>query len=235
MTILITRPEPEATSFADLCKSHGLTAITSPLLTIHHLNPVIDLSGIGCLAFTSINGVRAFAQSHTERRLPVFTVGSGSGEAAKGFGFENIRVADGDVESLGHLIAAQHNAEIGAALHCAGATRSGDLVKFLQADNIPARRTVLYEARQNAALSAAAFFAFKVQHSIDWVALFSPRSADLFQDVINSSGLSGELAGVRAACLSDAVSVRLTHSHWKSVDVAVRRDTGAMVELLANA
>ncbi len=235
MTILITRPEPEASDFAALCASRGLDTITSPLLTIHRHDIDVDLSGVGCLAFTSINGVRAFAQSHPARHLPVFTVGKGSGEVARAFGFADVRVAGGDVEGLAALIAAQHNRATGAALHCAGATRAGDLVKLLQSENIDARRDVLYEARPNAALSSVAISALKTQNAIAWISLFSPRSADIFMAVIQQAGLIDVLAGVRAACLSDAVAGRLTNSHWKSVDVAARRDIGAMLELMANA
>ena len=234
MTVLITRPEPEATSFANLCRERGLGVIISPLLTIHDLDRTVDLTGVGCLAFTSINGVRVFVQNHSERKLPVFVVGKGSGEVAKALGFENVRMANGDVESLGRLIAAQHNCENGAALHCAGATRAGDLVKLLHEQHINGHREVLYEARPNAALSAAAISALKVQRSIKSVALFSPRSADLFLDVVRKSDLADALAGIRAACLSDAVAARLTYSNWKSVEVAARRDTDAIVELLAN-
>ena len=235
MTILITRPEPEATSFANLCIARDLDVIKSPLMTIRDLNRTIDLTDTGCLAFTSINGVRAFALSHSERKLPVFTVGKGSGDAAQAAGFENIRMADGDVGSLGRLIAAQHKSENGAALHCAGATRAGDLVKFLQGQNIDAHREVLYEALPNAALSAAAIAALKKPQSVDWVTLFSPRSADLFLELSRKSNVSGTLNGVRAACLSEAVAERLTYAHWHSVEVAPRRDTDAMVEMLANA
>ena len=235
MSILITRPEPEASIFASLCAEDGFASIKSPLLEIKTSRKEIDLTGVGCLAFTSANGVRAFGQRNTERRLPVFAVGEASGDAARGIGFEIVHVADGDVETLSALIVAQHNTEQGAALHCAGATRAGDLVQMLDVKNVTARREVLYEARPIAALSAAAISGIKADESIDWVALFSPRSASIFVEVARKAGLMPSLSRVRVACLSEAVAEQLGETKWNSVHVAARREASAMLELFSNA
>ncbi|MEM9618251.1 MAG: uroporphyrinogen-III synthase [Pseudomonadota bacterium] len=235
MTILITRPQPEATAFAEMCMVRGYETLVSPLMEIRIMASKVDLSDVGALAFTSVNGVRAFAQNSAERRLPVFAVGETSADAARAAGFKEIHVAGGDVDALAALIAAQHDSAKGAALHCAGATRAGDLVKALEAENLPARRAVLYEARPIAALSSAAITALKAEKSIDWVALFSPRSARLFVDRAREAGLESSLASVNVACLSDAVAKELTTAQWKSVRIAPRRDSAAMLELLAGA
>ena len=235
MTVLITRPEPEASTFAQMCMDHGRKAIVSPLMEILIYDCEIDLTGVGSLAFTSVNGVRAFAQNNAERQLPVFAVGEASRDAARAAGFEDVHTADGDVDALAVLIAAQHKSAAGAALHCAGATRAGDLVKALEGKNLRARRDVLYEARPIAALSDAAIAALNVEKSVDWVALFSPRSARLFLDAIGQAALTASLSRVRAACLSDAVAEQLAGMSWKSVHVAARRDAASMVELFSNA
>lgn len=235
MIVLITRPEPEAAAFAEICMARGYETIVSPLMEIHIMEAKVDLSGVGALAFTSVNGVRAFAQNSAERQLPVFAVGETSADAARAAGFENVHAANGDVDALAALIAAQHKSAKGAALHCAGATRAGDLVKALEAENLPARRAVLYEAQPIAALSDAAIAALRMEKAIDWVALFSPRSARLFVDRAREAGLERSLASVNAACLSDAVAKELTAAQWKSIRVAPRRDSAAMLELLAGA
>ncbi len=150
-------------------------------------------------------------------------------------GLRRSHAAGGDVDALAALIAAQHKSAKGVALHCAGATRAGDLVKALEAENLPARRAVLYEAQPIAALSDAAIAALRMEKAIDWVALFSPRSAGLFVDRVCEAGLERSLASVNAACLSDAVAKELTAAQWKSVRVAPRRDSAAMLELFAGA
>ncbi len=51
MTILITRPAPEAAVFAEMCMTRGYETIVSPLMEIRILASKVDLSGVGALAF----------------------------------------------------------------------------------------------------------------------------------------------------------------------------------------
>ncbi|CAK9039325.1 HemY_N domain-containing protein [Durusdinium trenchii] len=233
MKVLITRPEPEASAFAKMCERRGLKAVVSPLMVIYAARAAIDLSGVGALAFTSVNGVRAFAGNSADRQLPVFAVGETSAAEARRCGFEIVYEADGDVDALAMKIAAQHRPDDGAILHGAGATLAGDLVKLLETQNLPARRLTLYEAREVKTLSVEALAVLKESRDADWVALFSPRSAGLFVDRVRSAGLEQALTNMRAACLSDAVAQRLAESDWKSVDVAARRTADAAPEVEA--
>lgn len=229
MKVLVTRPEPDATVFAERCRSADLTPVIAPLMHISIEKKPIDISGIGALAFTSANGVRAFCASHEARDLAVFVVGPATGDEALAAGFQDVSIADGDIESLTSLIDQQRGRIAGAILQIAGAHRAGDLVTALKQRSVEARREVLYAAKAVNNLPENARAALVANAGVEWAAFFSPRTAALFLALVRNSGLEDHLRFLRAACLSEAVADVLAGTVWKSVEIAPRRDADAVI------
>jgi uroporphyrinogen-III synthase len=238
MRVIVTRAEPDGAAFADLCRAHGLDPVLAPVMLIEIGKATIDLTGAGALAFTSANGVRAFAANSARRDLPVFAVGPVTGEAARGAGFTDIRCAGGDVESLAAHIASESALAGAAVLHVAGEDHAGDLVALLAARAVAVRRRTLYTARPVEALSAAAAEALAAEPSAAelsaaWVSLFSPRTASLFIDLVTRAGLAERLGRCRAACLSAAVADAAGRARWAGLEVAPERSAESLVRLMA--
>lgn len=226
--VLVTRPAPDGEAFAEDCRRAGLSPLLAPVMTIDIETRPVSLSGIGALAFTSANGVRAFVRNAARRDLPVFAVGAVTAAAAKAAGFGDVRAAGGDVDALAAHIAAEKNDITGAVLHVAGADRAGDLVAMLEARGIAARRLALYRARALDALDGAAMTALR--ESEGWVSLFSPRTARLFRSLAGDADLSRW----RAACLSPAVAAAVG-SGWAEIAVPARPDAAGLIALMAPA
>src|SRR5258707_10340335 len=75
--IWITRAQPAADITAERVRALGHEALVAPLLAVRPLPDVeVDLSGVAALAFTSANGVRAFADLSGERSLRGFALGA---------------------------------------------------------------------------------------------------------------------------------------------------------------
>jgi uroporphyrinogen-III synthase len=143
--IWITRALPGAESTAERVRDLGLGAIVAPVLKLRDLPGRIDLAGVGALAFTSANGVRAFAARSPRRTLPVFAVGGATAGAAGLAGFADVVSADGDVAALARLIAGRGSALAGAVLHPGAAEPAGDLTGALEGAGIEIRAVALYE------------------------------------------------------------------------------------------
>ena len=96
------------------------------------------------LAFTSANGVAAFAARFGERGLPAYAVGAATAAAAREAGFASVTSADGDVAALVSVVAA-HAPFAGEVLHPGAAEPAGDLIGALAALGVPARALTAYE------------------------------------------------------------------------------------------
>jgi len=196
--VWITRAQPGADATAARVSALGLEPLVAPLLEVRFLAPEIDLSGLAALAFTSANGVRAFARLDPERRLPVWAVGEATAEVAREAGFLEVRSAGGDVSSLTKAIARDPPA--GPLLHLAAREPAGDLAGALTARGVIARRAAVYETVPAAAAQDPGEAA-----DAEVVLLHSPRAARLLAALARNR----RLAAARAACLSPAVAAAL--------------------------
>jgi uroporphyrinogen-III synthase len=171
--IWITRALPAAESTAERVRALGHEAVVTPLLTVRNLDDVdIDLTGAAALAFTSANGVRAFAEKSGERGLKVFAVGGATAQAARQAGFRSVLSADGDVAALAEALAGRRGELKGAVVHAGAAEPAGDLVGELAGRGIEARRLALYETTPAALSDAQARSLLRC----DVVLLHSPRA-----------------------------------------------------------
>jgi uroporphyrinogen-III synthase len=133
LKIWITRAEPGASRTAARLKALGRDPLVAPLLEVHPLAVSIDLDGVGALAFTSANGVRAFAALSEDRGLPVFAVGGATAEAARAAAFTSVTSAEGDVAALAQTIVANRDRFAGLVLAPGPREPAGDLVGALAA------------------------------------------------------------------------------------------------------
>lgn len=196
--IWITRTQPGADATAERVRALGHEAIIAPLLAVRRIaDAEIDLKGVGALAFTSANGVRAFAELCGERDLRVFAVGAATAQAARAVGFHTVLSADGDVEALAEGIASRRSQMRGVVLHPGAAEPAGDLAGALEKHGIPARRAILYETGPVSLTEAEAQSLVKADAAL----LHSPRAAKALAAVLKQH----PAPSLRALGLSKAV------------------------------
>lgn len=172
-----------------------------------------DLTGVDALAFTSRNGVDAFAALTADRTLPVFTVGDATAEAARSAGFGAVRSASGAVGDLARLLRTETP---GARVLTPGAREpAGDLPALLQG-HADARILPVYEAVETGAAPPAAF---------DAVLIHSPRAG-------RALAALGPFAGQTAAAISAAAAAALAEVPTLQIRIAARPDETALFEAL---
>lgn len=209
--IWITRAQPGASATAERVRGMGHEALVAPLLAVHALDDVeIDLAGVAALAFTSANGVRAFADRSGDRALKVFAVGAATAQAARAAGFHAVLSSDGDVAALARGIAARRGELKGAVLHAGAAELAGDLAGPLEAAGIEHRRVVLYETRPVALDEAQ----LKPLLRADVVLLHSPRAARALAPILRKQPAPQLHAlGLSKAVLQPLTRVKLAGKH----------------------
>jgi uroporphyrinogen-III synthase len=201
----------------------GFAPIVDPLLTVEPLEVEIDLSHVGALAFTSANGVEAFARLSDARNLPVFAVGRATAKAAETVGFASVTSADGDVEDLGRLIVRSAS---GPVLWAGAREPAGDLVGLLRGHGVMARGVAVYETSERA---PSAETLARLDGPLTAL-LHSPRAAGALATILRERSTSG----LRALCLSEAVAAPLLGlKELGSVTFAPRPDESALLDMLS--
>lgn len=216
--VWITRAAPGALATAGRVAALGFDPVVAPLLEVRPTgHGPLDLSGAGALAFTSINGVEAFASRCEDRGLPAFAVGAATAAAARAAGFTTVISADGAVTDLAKLIA-RHAPEIkGDVLHPSAAETVGDL---------PARRLVVYET---VAAPLPPGFEATIP-GLNAVLVHSPKAARILSAIL----CENPGPDLRLLCLSPAVAAPLSGVPAREIVSAALPNEEALLNLLAD-
>ena len=180
------------------------------------------------LAFTSANGVRAFAATWAGREWPVFAVGEATAQAARAQGFTRVMSADGDVAALAALIADARPA--GVVLHAGARERADDLEGRLAGLGCAVVTLALYKTIGVERLPAEACEALRAGR-LEAVLLHSPRAAITLamrledRPAVESGRL--RIVGLSAACTAPLAGLRL-----RAVEVAASPTEAALLERL---
>lgn len=189
--------------------------MVAPLLAIRALpQGKPDLAGISALAFTSRNGVEAFAALTRDRALPVFAVGDATAEAARAAGFADVCSAAGALADLAGLLI-DRGPGCGRVLIPGAREPAGDLPALL-ADRVEARALAVYEAVETREGPPEAF---------DAVLVHSARGG-------RALAARGPFSGQAAVALSAAAAEPLGRRSGLEIRVAPTPDEAALLQTL---
>ena len=219
MRIWITRAQPEADATAVRIGALRHTPVVAPVLEVQPASESPSLEGVGALAFTSRNGVRAFAALTPERGLGGGVADGEHRQAAREAGFAEVTSASGDVAALAALIA-QHKWSLrGELLYAAPEAPAVDLVAALAAEGVPARAAVVYRTvPAEVALPAGA----------EVVLIHSAKAA---RALAGDPTVRTAAPAMIAICISATAAEPLHGVGLREVLIAGRPDEAAMLEL----
>ncbi|KUF10190.1 uroporphyrinogen-III synthase [Pseudoponticoccus marisrubri] len=225
--LLMTRPEPAAREVIAALRARGLDfrAVISPLIGIAVTGPLPDTAGLRGLVITSANGVRAWCALGGPRDLPVFAVGDATARTAREAGM----VADsagGDAAALVARLSAQRPAA--PLCHLRGRHARGDVAARLSAAGIETREAVIYDQPEQP-LSAEARAALDGDSPVV-APLYSPRTATLMAQMLAARPPKAPLC---VAAMSETVAKPLAALHNRSLRIAARPDSDAMLDAVA--
>ncbi|WP_108819200.1 uroporphyrinogen-III synthase [Pseudovibrio sp. Alg231-02] len=207
MKILVTRPQPQADKTAQKLIAMGHEVIVEPMLSFQPLTVDGDVAGDAkAIAVTSANAIEALVFNGLVsqlQHLPLYSVGEATAKAAEASGFQEIICADGDVDSLGGLIADSKQA--GPVFYPAAIDRSGDLAGQLEQQGIACRMVEVYQ------MAAATGFSEKTRELIaagmlDCALFYSPRTIQIFLSLSNLEKTIVFLNSMKALCVSKRVA-----------------------------
>jgi uroporphyrinogen-III synthase len=229
--LLVTRPEPDNARTAAHLRALDHDVLLAPMLRTEPVAfelPKVALAGV---VLTSANAARVVAD-HPARaalsRLPVFTVGGRTADAARAAGFTQVHSADGDQDDLVRLIARQHPDR--SLLYLAGEDRAADLAAALRPAGIVLHTVVVYRALMASAFPPETAAALRVG-VLHGVLHYSRRSSEAYLACARAAGLLAEALAPVHYCLSAEVARPLAAAGGRCA-VAARPDEPALFGLL---
>ena len=212
MRLAVTRPHEDAQRLTQGLVAQGHEVIAAPLMTIQFLNPPeLPQRKWQALLITSANALKALENHSGLGALKSITcccVGPASARLADEMGFSDIRVAGGGLLELEALVRRELRPESGPLLYLSGEQISGDMAGDLAVSGFETVRAVLYRAAPQTQLPPVLVQEIG-QGRLDGVLLYSPRTARIWQALVERHGLSSKASSVLHYCLSANVAAAL--------------------------
>jgi uroporphyrinogen-III synthase len=224
--VWVTRSSPGAEATAARLAALGLEPVIGSLLELRPVEGArLDLTDVSAIAFTSANGVRAFAERSAERGFKVFAVGAATAEAARKARFATVLSTDGDVSALARAMATRKRELAGGViLHPGAVEPAGDLAGELAEHGLTVRSAALYESL---AVPMPEDFGEAVDHFAA-VLLHSPKAARVLKDWLKAR----PAPGLKVFGLSKAVIRPLMRTELAERSAAAEPNEDALLELL---
>lgn len=184
--ILITRPEPSGTAFADQLRTRigcEVDIVVSPVMRIAPCGSLPRMAAYKTLVFTSRHGVEAYLDQGGPNTIPAYAVGQATAKAARQAGMA-VTSCDGDASDL--LARIRADGPPAPCLHLRGAHVASNIAKALTSAGIETGEAVIYRQVEDRLTAQATTLLQSGRPVI--VPLFSPRSAQLFFRQVNASG-----------------------------------------------
>jgi uroporphyrinogen-III synthase len=224
MRVLVTRPIEDSERTAEALREAGHEPLVVPLFEIQPLAHDIPAS-VDAFSASSANALRHARLARGHCNLPIFTVGDATAAAAKQVGFGVIHSARGDSADLAALLKGElkPGARIG---YLAGIPRQDDALQALSGPftllTLETYRTVAVE------ILPQGMSAGLIPGQIDAVLHFSPRSAQVFADLVDRAGLFAHTDRILHVFISPAAEI----SRFSRRKIAARPNLAAMITAL---
>lgn len=236
MHVMVTRPQPEADHTAMLLREMDMRVALAPMLRILPVPPPAEeprVDDVQAIVLTSANAARTVIQrplgAHLmERDRPLFAVGAATAQAARDAGFSRVVTAGGDIDALVAMLAGRLVPGRGAVIYPCGEHTARDLPAALAAIDLECRPVVVYMAVPETRLPRDVEQGLR-ERRYDAALFYSPRTAGIFVDLVETYGLADRVDRMAAICLSQAVAGRAQALRWQGIEVAARPDQEALL------
>jgi uroporphyrinogen-III synthase len=234
MRLLVTRPEPDASIFAEELRGLGHEPVLQPLLEFHVLEfDWKPLAAADVLIITSVNSLRALQERGVIKDIhgkPLYCVGGQTAKQALAAGFETVlEIAQTGEELAGKIIASGKRNTL--LVHIMGEHMAFDIVGALAREGFSVQSVTVYSMDACREFSPAIDAMLKAG-DVDGVILMSPRTAEIYVSLCHRHGLADCAKSPLYFCLSKNVAAKLASLEPNHVRVSGKPNRMALLELL---
>ena len=217
MHILLTRPLEDCSEMIMKFKSLGHQVSHLPLLTVDKVNhDEIIFTNYKGIIFTSANAIKFLDIKPIDKKLICFCVGNATEKKARGFGFQNVISAEGNVENLKELILQNYDTKNKPLLYVSGEKISIDLDEQLVSEGYNVKRIINYRVNHNQKFDEKFVKELKIKMP-DLVYVYSQNSASSLLNFIKIHQTENIWMNTNLMCIGEKTSSILNEIKWKKI------------------
>lgn len=186
--VIVTRTAPGVYKTVERLRALGVRPLAVPLLKVKFKEKAEIPSNAVVTIFTSVNGVRSYAQLTKRRDTRVYCIGETTRAAAEEMGWTVLASSQGGTKELIRLVQTHIKPEDGLVIHPTNAKTAAGMTEKLKVLGYTAQLVHCYTAERRERLPKTAVEALKVRDCV--VLLYSSEAAlnflNLFKDCRNN-------------------------------------------------
>jgi uroporphyrinogen-III synthase len=188
-----------------------------PLLVVHKVKyDSIDFSSFGGIIFTSANAIKFLDLKSIDKKILCFCVGEATEKKVRSNGFQNVIIAEGNIENLKELILQNFDKKNGSLIYISGETISADIDQQLSKEGYNVQRIINYRTSHNQNFDDELIRELK-QKMPDIVYVYSQNSASSLLNLIKLHQLESLWMNTNLMCIGEKTSSILNEIKWKKI------------------
>ncbi len=217
MHILFTRPLDDCYDLMLRFKSLGHFISHIPVINIEKTTyEKLNFTDFKGIIFTSANAIKFLNTKDVDKKILCFCVGTATEKMAKRKGFQNIYVANGNVNNLKEIILQNFKTSQGKLIYVTGQVISSDLDKKLISEGYNFKRVINYKAIQQEKINPDVIEKLK-KNMPDIVYIYSQNSAQSFLNIVKNHNIQNLWMNTNLMCISEKTSAILNEIKWKKI------------------
>ena len=224
--VIVTRTSPGVHKTVAKLKEIGVKPIASPLLSVKFAETAEIPIDPAVTIFTSVNGVKSYAQLTDRRDSRVFCIGAESHAVAEKMGWPVLASSHGGTKEFVNLLEKNIDPSEGLVVHPTNPRTAYGITEMLQDRGYTAQMVDCYTTERKQKLSKKATDA--LQSDDCTVMFYSTEAVMAFLGIQDSK----ENKDVRIIGLSDNIVSNLRHVGFRRIWVAEKPIDDAMVNVL---
>ncbi len=217
MHILFTRPLDDCYDLMLRFKSLGHFISHIPVINIEKTTyEKLNFTDFKGIIFTSANAIKFLNTKDIDKKILCFCVGTATEKMAKRKGFQNIYVANGNVNNLKEIILQNFKTSQGKLIYVTGQVISSDLDKKLISEGYNFKRVINYKAIQQEKINPDVIEKLK-KNMPDIVYIYSQNSAQSFLNIVKNHNIQNLWMNTNLMCISEKTSAILNEIKWKKI------------------
>ncbi len=234
MRLLVTRPEPDASAFAEELRGLGHEPVLQPLLEFRVLDFDLEpLRAAEILIITSGSSLRALEERGVANGIlgkPLYCVGEQTANRALAAGFKTVlEIADTGEELARKIIASGGRDAL--LVHIMGEHMAFDIVGSLANEGFPIQSVTVYSMEACADLPPSVDALMRAGE-LDGVILMSPRTAEIYVSLCHRHRILDYAKTPLYLCISENVAAKLASLKPNHMRVSAKPNRKALLELL---
>ena len=229
-SLLVTRPKKESEKVKEYLSKLGFNIYIEPMFSIKYLTTKINVENFDFIISTSQHSIIALSKTTKNRDKTIITVGNNTMQIAENLGFTSTKSLNGNVNDMISYLKNYNGSNV---LYIRGKDITCNLKKILVNNIKNFQEVILYRTVDRKRFSNSCYNLL-LQDKIDGILFYSPRTADIFIELIKKHNIEEKTKNITIYVMSNKIAEIAKKVSWKNIKITNKPTNQSLMSLISS-